>query len=527
MVRPSRRAEEGEARACSDGLRAAMAAIGRGLTPEAAVIEAAERLSASPWAVVQGVGPLARARWSLAPEAVGLTASLRKVAPGSGSAVLRVEAGQPCPAPDRAGCQRRGAFDTPAALARRLAAHTIGAARRTRSAQDPACGVGALLVALRERGVRELRGGDLDPLAVAVARVALPGASLEVRDALEPGERTDLLVGNPPFLSTERQGLALRAALRARFPWLSGRFDLALPMAEAWSERVEPGGALGLWMPWSCFCEGYGRAWRRRWLERHAVCVLEGPEGFRGAATLVGGLVVRVGAGPAVVAHTGIDARVWAALPQAPFDPELRTADVDLLAQVRAASVALGELARVDTGVVSHGGHGGKAGLLHDEPGPGRVPYGDAQDFFAGRRRWLRYAPELMHRAKSPSLFERPKVVVQRIVSPPPVRAWVDREGVYPGHTCTVVVPDEAVSVPLEAIAALLRDPLVRGLLRVERGPRVDMYPRDVGAVPVPRAWLGGAMVEAAAAWGLSAEQVARLRWLGGAGAEPAMVRGR
>src|SRR5690606_41165788 len=112
-----------------------------------------------------------------------------------------------------------------------------------------------------------------------------------------------------------------------------------------------------------------------------------------------------------------------------PLEPELRPGDVDLVEAIRARSVPLGELAHVDTGLVAHGPGGGKARLLRDGPGPGRVPYADARDFFAGRHTWLVWEPALMHRAKDPAVFEAPKLVVQRLRGRGPVRAAIDREG--------------------------------------------------------------------------------------------------
>jgi hypothetical protein len=496
-------------------LRVAMEAVAAGVSSQLAVIAAAEHLASDPWGVVEGAGPLARVRWAPAACDVGLTASLSEVDVDAPSAVARVAVGQQRPWRDRAGQQLRGAFDTPKDLARSLAGDTVAASGRTGSGQDPACGVGALLLALRERGVADLRGGDVDALAVQVARVALPGARLEVADGLEPGEPTDLVIGNPPFVSSERQDKALRARLGERFAWLGGRFDLAVPMAEAWTERVLPGGALGLWLPWACFFERYGLGWRRRWLAAHRIVRLEGPVAFRGAVVTVGQVVVRVGAGPGLMADSGLRAEAVSSLVGAPFDPELRVGDPGLLERARALSTPLGELARIDTGVVSHSPAGGKARLLHDAPGPGRVPYADAEDFFAGRRRWLHYLPSQMHRPKDPALFEPAKVVVQRITGRRPVRAEVDRDGVFVGHTCTVVVPRPGVELPLEAIAALLRDPAVRGLLRIERGYRLDMYPHDVGAVPVPVAWSGGEIGPLQEAWGLDEGELGRLRALG------------
>jgi hypothetical protein len=156
--------------------------------------------------------------------------------------------------------------------------------------------------------------------------------------------------------------------------------------------------------------------------------------------------------------------------------------------------------------------------LLSDGPGDGRVPYADAREFFAGRTRWLSYEPARMHRAKSLALFAAPKVVVQRLRGAGPVRAAVDHAGIVVGHTCLVVVPRDGRLDPERALA-LLTSPLVAGLLRIERGPRLDLYPHDVAEVPVPARWLASPDVSLADAFGLDATDVARLVRRAGSGA--------
>ena len=74
---------------------------------------------------------------------------------------------------------------------------------------DPACGDGRFLAAVVERAAQHgvhcaVVGVDVDLQAVAAARAELPGARIECADALRHdfgGERFDLVIGNPPFLS--------------------------------------------------------------------------------------------------------------------------------------------------------------------------------------------------------------------------------------------------------------------------------------------------------------------------------------
>ncbi|MFH1469138.1 MAG: hypothetical protein ABIO70_32420 [Pseudomonadota bacterium] len=497
-------------------LEAWCVATARGLDHAAACAAAVDALGADPWAALVAVTPIARARAAWASRALALDARLRPVPPGSRVAVAQIAAGEAYPALDPLRRKAQGAFDTPPSLARRTVAQALAAAEGpVRCGLDPACGTGAFLLALAEAGVPEIHGQDLDPVALAVAGALLPGARLSLRDGLEGGPAVDLVVGNPPFVPPERQDRALRRALLERFPWLSGRFDLAVPFAAAAAERVRPGGGLGLLLPAPLLVQPYGRPLRERWLRRHLVTALPAPERFPGASVDVVAIALRIDAGPGPVAPHGVPARELLALPAAPLCAFLRPGDGALAARVHAASVPLGSLCEVDTGVVVHGEGHRREALLRAEPGPGCVPYADAADLVAGRRRWLALDPARMHRAKRPALFAAPKLLVPRVVGMRSLRCFLDEEGLWVGHTVNVLQPLHRQPVPLAWLQALLQSPLTRGLLRIERGARMDVYPRDLRELPVPRVWLTEAEVGAAEAWGLSVEERARLEAVG------------
>jgi tRNA1(Val) A37 N6-methylase TrmN6 len=377
-----------------------------------------------------------------------------------------------------------------------------------RSGVDPACGTGAFLVALADLGVPEIAGVELDEAAIAVAQVAVPGAQIYQGDGLVHGPSADLVVGNPPYVPPERQDKAQRAALRKRFPWLHGRFDLSVPFAAAAVERAAPGGVVALVLPAPLMVQPYGAALRRRWVGSHRIHAISPPTHFPGASVLVVTVVLTVGAGPAPLPDHGLPAAELLSLAQAPLNPALMPGDPALVARIRSCSVMLGSLAEVDTGVVSHGPGGGKARLLSDEPRPGLVPYVDARDLAHGRTRWLDYQPDQMHRPKRPELFASPKVLVQRLRGRGPVHAWVDHSGLYAGHTLTVVRPHALMP---ELMHSILTHPLTDAILRIERGQRLDLYPRDVREMPVPEAWLEDPSIPLERAWNLSAADVARL----------------
>ncbi len=492
-------------------LQAWLAAAAAGRDHPEACAAAARAAGPDPWSALGAATPLARARLGIAARDLGLDAGLRVVKPDDPVAVVRVPqgAGYPKGAPG----QRKalGAFDTPRAMAARAVAQGLQAVEGpVERGLDPACGTGTFLLAMHEAGVPGVHGEDLDPAALAVARVLVPSATLELRDGLAEGPEVDLVVGNPPFVPSERQDKAQRKAVRRRLPWLHGRFDLAVPFAWYSAQRLRPGGGLCLVLPSAMLVQPYGLELRRRWLARHRITWLGWPEPFPGARVRVVLLALCAGRGPAVLPPHGVPPGELLALPAVPFSAALRPGDAGLLSRLRQASVELGSLFEVDTGVVVHGAGHRRADLVGDEPGPGLLPYADARDLRSGRRRWLDYQPERMHRPKRPALFEGPKLLVPRVVADRALEVHVDPGGLWVGHTVTVLRPTGPAPT-LERVAELLRSPAVRAILRLERGERMDVYPRDLRALPVPRMWLTHPEAPLQRAWGLSEDDWARL----------------
>ncbi len=189
--------------------------------------------------------------------------------------------------------RRTGAVFTPPDLARRL----VGWATERWELPppwrvlDPAVGGGAFLVAAArvqvERGadlataVAGLRGRDVDPLSVRIARAAvdaLGGArGGDATDgAIRPGDGlgdrwtdrpVDLVVGNPPFLgqlaSTTARDAATRVALAERFgAAASGYVDAAALFLLAALDAVRPGGRVVLVQPESVLGAAHAAAVR-------------------------------------------------------------------------------------------------------------------------------------------------------------------------------------------------------------------------------------------------------------------------
>ncbi len=472
---------------------------------------AAEAVAANPWDVVQIAGALARAEMQSAPHDLGLTPNFRQRPVHHPNVVIRIEKGAPFPSWDAQGKKHRGAFDTPSIMARETVRMALEAAQiPVRSGLDPACGTGAFLVALSEAGIKLAQGFELDERAAIVAQIAAPSATVVVGDGFTLPGSADVVVGNPPFIPPERQDKALRTRLKQVHPWLRGRFDIAVPFAATAVQRTHTQGGTALVLPASLMTQPYGLTLRQRWLQEHHIRSITHQTPFPGAAVQVVSLSLTKDAGPAPLPRHGVPAQSVLSLQAAPLNPQLRPGDPELVARIRSRSVPLGTVATVDTGVVSHGSKGGKAALVHDTPTPERVPYVDARDLIDNKTRWLDYQPEVMHRAKSPALFEQPKVLVQRLRGRGPIRAWVDRSGLYAGHTLTVIRPDTDTITP-ETIYALITDPLIDGLIRIENGSRLDLYPKDIRGIPIPKCWRENPELPLAEAWGLTKAEIDRL----------------
>ena len=114
-------------------------------------------------------------------------------------------------------------------------------------------------------------------------------------------------------------------------------------------------------------------------------------------------------------------------------------------------------------------------------------------------------------------MFERPKIVVQRIRGKGSIKASVDRSGVFLGHTCTVVQLNDDI-IPLERLLELICSPLVAAVMKIERGQTMDLYPREVASFPVPTTWLRDSREPLKDALGLTADDQIQLgRWVSNA----------
>lgn len=198
----------------------------------------------------------------------------------------------------------RGAFYTPPDLVDWILDHALSAA--TAGVLDPACGTGNFLVAAARRlgDVRAVRGSDLDPEAVRIARLrlqaeepAVPAEEIEARvqvaDGLTAWADTtfEAVIGNPPFLGQlKRRTAGQRGGLAAYTDTSAAFLHRALDL-------VVPGGTVALVQPLSVLGARDAGPVRERVADVGAVTdlwVSDRPV-FRGTAVLACVPVVKVG----------------------------------------------------------------------------------------------------------------------------------------------------------------------------------------------------------------------------------------
>lgn len=196
------------------------------------------------------------------------------------------------------------AWFTPPAAVDRLLAHAIHRPPAAGwSVCDPACGTGHILVAvarmLRHRGWSPSRmstavhGMDLDPMAVAIARVRLAhvaggtaaawSSRIRAGDALAgdawSGHAFDAVIGNPPFLGQLTAGSARSAAARrARAERFDGAVRRYADEATAFlllGCRLAPAGTVAMLQPRSTLAALDALAVRQACESTHSLVAIE------------------------------------------------------------------------------------------------------------------------------------------------------------------------------------------------------------------------------------------------------------
>ena len=161
------------------------------------------------------------------------------------------------------------------------------------SVLDPACGIGALLVAASASGAARLLAQDRDEAAAAIAdaRLVLRGAEIasatgdSLRDDGFPNERVDVVLCDPPFSDRAWGYDELTSDPR----WIyglppRGESELAWVQHAMW--HLKPGGRAVILMPTAAADRRSGRRIRSQLLRSGALrAVVELPAGFSSAST--------------------------------------------------------------------------------------------------------------------------------------------------------------------------------------------------------------------------------------------------
>jgi hypothetical protein len=381
----------------------------------------------------------------------------------------------------------------------------------------------------------ELHGTDIDPVAVALTRVALwrTGAVSDPRllarrirwsDALRQdvspaGDRFDLVCGNPPFGNAieKRTGRSDgdRRDLKARFPETAiGPYDRSVPFLHLAARLVLPGGRYALLAPRALLSARYATPLRgllRTEAPLRRLVLFPGDRPAPGCGIAMVGLIGGPGAAaPAsveVVEHGGDPLRrvprerlgdaTWGAL----LDPHCGGAGVGLdrhptfgdFFDVR-ASMTVAEAYAIKE-ALQEGGGGWRfltSGLIERD--------GDRWGRSPARYLGRTYAHPVLPR-DAPGLtphrrilLARPKVIVAGLSRKP--KARFDREGGCAGSVGTLMLLGRSEGPETERLlaraAALINGDWLASIHRARRGPQalsggsIPLGRRDIEAFPFP-----------------------------------------
>ena len=172
---------------------------------------------------------------------------------------------------DPARRKKLGQFFTPPRIAEFMV--KFGIDEDTKTAMDPACGLGAFLRAGARDGIK-FYGIDVDDVMVEACRYMARGRSVELRrgdylrDELPGIPKVDFLVCNPPYLNFHDFDRELVSAIEkkhgVRFSRLANLYALFMVKA---AESVKKGGKMAFITPSEFMYTGYGKALKKFMLE--------------------------------------------------------------------------------------------------------------------------------------------------------------------------------------------------------------------------------------------------------------------
>jgi hypothetical protein len=367
---------------------------------------------------------------------------------------------------------------------------------------DPACGAGAFLLGMlrelealraalgdpgqaREIVAQSLWGVDLDAAGLRAARARLllavlagddrpsPPTNLLLGDGLEqlPG-RFDIVIANPPYLSTKRgYARGQQAQLRAHYTTARGQFDSSALFLERAFALLEAGGCYAYLVPRPTLANSSARPLRALLEQRELLAIADLGPIFDAAVEAVVLLGRNAAPAPGPVAIYDGEAAASGLAPTRllPLE-ELRTArgtwssagrERPDLEQARELPT-IGELFRISRG--AERGKRDPAIRPRGTPGTYALLRGEDVEPF-------RLVPKAYGLARSGDAKDKPlavqtgrKLLVRRVASR--LIAALDEEGLHTLNTLYMLTPREGCAVSLEYACAALNAPTLNALYR-------------------------------------------------------------
>ncbi|MBO9607246.1 MAG: N-6 DNA methylase [Paenibacillaceae bacterium] len=429
--------------------------------------------------------------------------------------------------------KKGGSYYTPAPIAAQLVDQCLALCGDEPAPRfvDPCCGTGMFLIraylALKARFIaggmpaaeadglirsRCLTGCDIDPVAVALARVNLallgePSGPIDlddrlfVGDSLEPAPEPDglndgaydIVVGNPPWgvpLAREQ-----RRRLADRYETAAGSGDSFALFLERGIGLLRPGGTLAFVLPESLLAVGAHEPVRKLLLECSSLLRIEAlGQSFSHVNSEAIALTLRKS--PATARHrVAIEAsdgnhralqRRFAGNEISVFNIGASDDDHRILERMRAAGGgSLAGHAEFALGIVTGDN---SRWVLRDMPDDGEAVVAGADVFqynvFPAEPRYIRFQPELFQQVAPARMYRAPEKLLYRFINAQLVFAY-DETGLLSLNSANVLIP-QLDGFPAKAVMAVLNSRAAQFYYRCAFAS-VKVLRRHIESIPLPR----------------------------------------